>query len=104
MSIEKPIVLPNTPSIESLTEGDIYNITCLSKEDLEGVVRKIATAFEEPQFIHKEIIDTIMQGGDWRFEGTFNLKLRGNQLVFDNRNGRGVEENRLKMKKIIETL
>ena len=84
--------------------GDIYNITCSKNESLETVIAKIIAGFSEPSFMYKEIVDTIIQGGDWRFEGTFNLKLRGNQLIFDNRNGRGVEENRLKMKKIIETL
>lgn len=95
--LEKPVV-------EVLMEGDVYEITCFSDELLESIVKKIAIAYGEPDFIHKEIINTLKNGGDWRFEGTFNLKLKGNKLIFDNRNGRGVKENRLKMKQIMETI
>lgn len=104
MNIEKPDFLPKALSVEKLAEGDIYNISTTDKNDLENIIKKIANAFEEPQFMHKEIMETIMQGGDWRFEGTFNLRLARGQLILDNRNGRGVEKNRLKIKNIIENL
>lgn len=104
MNIEKPDFLPKKISIEKLADGDIYNINTNDEGDLENIIKKIAEAFQEPQFMHKEIAETVMKGGDWRFEGTFNLKLTRGRLVLDNRNGRGMEENRLKMKNIIEAL
>ena len=53
MNIEKLNSAPEISSIESESDGDIYNITCTGREGSENVIRKIVTAFDEPSFMHK---------------------------------------------------
>jgi hypothetical protein len=94
----------DTSKIEILADGDVYNINCLDESDLSNKIAKIAKSFDEPEFVIKEIIEEVLNNKDWRFEGTYNLRRKGNKLTIDNRNGRGVKENREKLKMIIKQL
>jgi hypothetical protein len=95
---------PNSSQIELLADGDTYKINCLNENDLIVKIQKIANSFNEPPFIIKEVAEEVLNGKNYRFEGTYNLKRTGNQLVLDNRNGRGIAENREKLKDIISYL
>lgn len=92
-------------SVEVLSDGDVNIISCPTEELLEETIKKIGEAFNTPPHEQKELIQTIKQNGDWRFESCFNLKLRrDNKLVLDNRNGRGLEEYRKTLKNVIDSL
>jgi hypothetical protein len=99
-----PAQAPEKISFEVLSNGDQYNISCPSLELLEETIKKIAIAFGTPPHELQEIAETIMQGDDWRFEGTFNLKLRHDILVLDNRNARGVAKATQQMKEVMDSL
>ena len=71
-----PVQAPEKISFEAARDGDQYNISCPTIELLEETIKKIAIAFNTPPHELKEIIDTITHGDNWRFEGTFNLKLQ----------------------------
>jgi hypothetical protein len=107
MQREKIVQRPegnNNPHIETLADGDVYRINCLDENDLIEKTKKIAEKFDEPSFIIKEVVEEVLNGRDYRFEGTYNLKRVGNQLILDNRNGREVEANREKIKDVISYL
>ena len=99
-----PAQAPEKVSFEAACDGDQYNISCPTIELLEETIKKIAIAFNTPPHELKEIIETIINGNDWRFEGTFNLKLRNNMLVLDNRNSRGVTKVTQQMKEVMDSL
>lgn len=92
----------NQNKITTIEDGERYVLAFTSKEEAEGIINKIAVFFGEPEFLHKEIIDTVLGGQDYRFEGTFNLKLRKHgELFLDNRNASGVKENQEKLRALI---
>lgn len=99
-----PAQAPEKISFEAVCNGDQYNISCPTIELLEDTIKKIAIAFNTPTHELKEIVDTITQGDNWRFEGTFNLKLRNDMLVLDNRNARGVTKVTQQMKEVMDSL
>lgn len=96
----------NSFSVEEKNNGDSYFISSKSKDKIREIIKKIAEGFGEPSFYQREIIETILdKGEEWRFQGAFSLKLLKNGILFfDNRNGRGVQENSDLMKKIINSL
>lgn len=99
-----PTPAPEKVSFEAVCNGDQYNISCPTIELLEETIKKIAVAFNTPPHELQEIIETVMQGDDWRFEGTFNLKLRHDILVLDNRNARGVAKVTQQLKEVADSL
>lgn len=93
-------------SIEKINDGDVLVINFASGQEIEDIIKKISSFFCEPTFSFPTIIKTILNDKEnWRFESTFNLKLnKNNQLVLDNRNGRGIKENRDKLEKLSQIL
>ena len=92
-------------NIEKREIGVCYVISTKNKIELENIIIKIADFFDEPKFLHKEIISTIVdQKKDWRFENTFNIKVSENMLTIDNRNGRGNNLIRARLENLMEQL
>lgn len=93
-------------TIEKRNDGDAYLIGVTNKQQAEQIIKIIFDYFNEPTFYLKNAVQTILEEkNEYRFESTFSLKLfKDNQLLLDNRNGRGVKANRARLEEISHLL
>jgi hypothetical protein len=100
-------ITPNqNKKYESLSNGDVYFINAANEQEMINIATSIAKSFNTPDHEIKDIIKELQSGKDWRFEGTYNLAFNANKnrLILDNRNGRGVQEFRDKLKEVVDAI